>query len=264
MDIQRFKKYNIILSVTVLVLFLVFTATMWNASVHGHIPNISLFVVLFVVIISLVVVQANYNRKIFNQHDLDQLIEEHVKRGKQQLLDKLETDKEKETGKKTDDTKQLNEKISSLLPRGNIKSSESYCRKLLATLSNEFELSTGITYIRKTKDKFEPIVSFGLKDNDAPQPFELGNGLNGQVAKSKDFMLLQEIPEPYFSTESGLGSGTPKSLFIAPLETSNKVIGVVELSSFKELDERDNKILQGIMIKAGDKLKPLLETKPKK
>lgn len=66
---------------------------------------------------------------------------------------------------------------------------------------------------------------------------EPGEGLVGTCAKEQKTIHLTEIPENYIKISSGLGSSTPKSLLIVPLITEDQIIGVIELASFKEIEQ---------------------------
>lgn len=60
----------------------------------------------------------------------------------------------------------------------------------------------------------------------------MDEGLPGQVAVSGDLINISDIPGDYFMIESGLGKGKPASLIIFPVKHENKVIAIIELSSF--------------------------------
>jgi len=66
---------------------------------------------------------------------------------------------------------------------------------------------------------------------------EVGNGLVGQAYLEKEKTYLQEIPNNYVNITSGLGAATPNVLLIVPLVYNDKVVGVIELASFRNLKE---------------------------
>lgn len=68
---------------------------------------------------------------------------------------------------------------------------------------------------------------------------EIGNGLVGQAYLEKEKTYLQEIPDGYVNITSGLGEASPNVLLIVPLIYNEKVVGVIELASFRSLKEHE-------------------------
>jgi len=66
---------------------------------------------------------------------------------------------------------------------------------------------------------------------------EFGEGVIGQVALEKQTVYITEIPDSYMEITSGLGSSSPKSLILVPLKLDDSVFGVIEIASFKVLEE---------------------------
>jgi methyl-accepting chemotaxis protein len=72
----------------------------------------------------------------------------------------------------------------------------------------------------------------------------LGEGLVGQAYLESQTIYLKEIPKGYLSISSGLGESMPTSLIIVPLKVNDKVEGVLELASFKELQQYEIEFLE--------------------
>ncbi len=64
----------------------------------------------------------------------------------------------------------------------------------------------------------------------------LGEGLVGQVWREQETAYLTEIPESYIEITSGLGRDLPQSLLIIPLNSDERVEGIIELASLKSID----------------------------
>lgn len=65
---------------------------------------------------------------------------------------------------------------------------------------------------------------------------EIGQGLVGQVAIEKSTIYMTDIPENYVTISSGLGEANPRALLIVPLKNEERVVGVLELASFKKFE----------------------------
>lgn len=61
----------------------------------------------------------------------------------------------------------------------------------------------------------------------------LKEGLIGQCMIEKNSIYLEEIPNDYLHITSGLGAALPKALLIVPIKVNEKVLGAIEIASFK-------------------------------
>ncbi len=61
----------------------------------------------------------------------------------------------------------------------------------------------------------------------------LKEGLIGQCIVEKNSIYLEEIPNTYLHITSGLGAALPKALLIVPIKIDEKVLGAIEIASFK-------------------------------
>ncbi|MFN3841621.1 MAG: GAF domain-containing protein, partial [Cyclobacteriaceae bacterium] len=73
---------------------------------------------------------------------------------------------------------------------------------------------------------------------------EIGQGLVGQCYLEADRIFLARLPEAYVHITSGLGSATPTCLLLVPLKANEKVHGVLELASFKRLEEHEIQVIE--------------------
>lgn len=65
----------------------------------------------------------------------------------------------------------------------------------------------------------------------------LGVGLVGRVVAEKKLLHITEIPSNYTPISTSLGEGIPKSIVIVPLLFNEQIIGVLEINSFKKIDD---------------------------
>ncbi|MFN0048966.1 MAG: hypothetical protein ACKVOU_07580 [Cytophagales bacterium] len=118
----------------------------------------------------------------------------------------------------------------------------------LWSLCNELELSQGLVYGKdaKTDDNLLHLRStyayIGAVEN--INTLEIGIGLNGQVAKSGNFVYLKDVPNGYMKIVSGLGEISPDFLLIIPINKEAKLIGLVELAGFGQLNAEEVKTVK--------------------
>ena len=105
-------------------------------------------------------------------------------------------------------------------------------KALMKLLARELEIMSGILYIRKGQ-QFEASDSYALASSTEPYSFKEGEGLSGQVARSKQIMLLKRLPEEHLKVYSGLGKSEPSYLAIVPFVHKHKTIAVLECSGFR-------------------------------
>jgi hypothetical protein len=70
-----------------------------------------------------------------------------------------------------------------------------------------------------------------------------GEGLIGQVFLEGHRMYLKKIPADYMHITSGLGDAPPGVLLVMPIKTTTSVEAVIELASFRELEEHHLELL---------------------
>jgi two-component system chemotaxis sensor kinase CheA len=126
-----------------------------------------------------------------------------------------------------------------IVPKIDFKESlENYTERILQNLAREFSLVLGVVYIKEEKTSlFQPVSTYAWASENPPATFYPGEGLNGQVAKSRVHLKVDNIPEGYIKVQSGLGSGSPHNLMIVPLLLNKEAIGIIELAAFKEFDK---------------------------
>ncbi len=73
-----------------------------------------------------------------------------------------------------------------------------------------------------------------------------GEGLAGQAWQERETIYLTEIPKNYIKITSGLGDGLPSSIIIVPLLTNEKIFGVIEIASFKVIEEHERQFLEKV------------------
>lgn len=184
-----------------------------------------------------------YARKITDPKGIEERIQQEVEKARSSILADFESRDEEVINKTAD----IDERINKIVPKGKFKNAEAFANKLLVNFSNELQASLGAVYLLKAK-KYSFLTGFALTGDEPPADFKSGENLNGQAAKSKEIMIIQDIPDDYFNIESGLGKSKPKTLIIVPILHNKGVIGIIEIATFIKEDEE---ILLELLRKTG-------------
>lgn len=115
---------------------------------------------------------------------------------------------------------------------------QSYGAALLKALSKQLEIVTGMVYMYKQEaEVYSSVATFAYYSDNQPADFKIGEGLSGQVVKDNKAIFLSDIPDGYIEVVSGLGKNAPNYMALIPIYKNGKVIGVVELASFKSFGD---------------------------
>lgn len=75
---------------------------------------------------------------------------------------------------------------------------------------------------------------------------EIGEGIVGECIRDQDLAYLTDVPEKYVKISSGLGDAPPRNVIIAPLKTSDKTIGAIEIASFEIMGEHKVELIKKV------------------
>lgn len=78
-------------------------------------------------------------------------------------------------------------------------------------------------------------IAYG-RDKYMQKQIRLGEGLVGRVAYEEKTIYLKDVPDNYVKITSGLGTSNPRIILLVPVKLEDKVNGVIELISFKEME----------------------------
>jgi len=254
MIIKGHKLQILILFVTSIVFTLLMAVSFWNYGLKANI-NFGIWPVIFLILclissISFFVLHLqSTNPKKINAFIQKKVTEERLK-----ILAEFEKKEEPET----ETMKGSDIVVEKIVPTGHFKSEESFAKKLLLNLSSKLQASIGIYYNLQEKSKtYRFLTGFALTGNASPPDFKSGENLNGQVAESKQIMILRNVPENYFNIESGAGKSKPRNLLIAPIVNNNRTIAIVEIATFMETDTKTEKIISELCALAAQKIEQI-------
>jgi PAS domain S-box-containing protein len=114
---------------------------------------------------------------------------------------------------------------------------------VISYITEKINAIQGAFYVINDDDQDDPFIEMKSayayhKKKFIKGKFKLAEGLVGQAAVEKDFILRTEIPDEYVTITSGiLGDKRPKSILITPLITEEKVYGVVEFAGFDKFTD---------------------------
>ncbi len=116
--------------------------------------------------------------------------------------------------------------------------------ELLAMLSTELEIMSGVFYFRNKKNIFESVATFAFVHAHEPYSFIEGEGLTGQTASNKAISVYTTIPDDYSEVFSGLGNVKPTYIAMVPIVVKEKCIAVIECAGFKFQGEEIEHLFQ--------------------
>lgn len=113
---------------------------------------------------------------------------------------------------------------------------------LLSKVTDYINVTQGAMYILNDTDKenqfLEQIARRAISGEATyNERISIGEGLVGSCFKSQERIKVDNIPVEYMYIESGLGKTTPLDLYLFPINYNNSSIGVLEISSYSEIDE---------------------------
>ncbi len=119
------------------------------------------------------------------------------------------------------------------------KSVKQAVEKFLQAVARQLQAGAGAFYlVQQTNGQRTAVLQAGyaIPVNEKNSiAYEAGEGLIGQLIITGKPLYLDEIPEGYIKIISGLGSASPRYMFITPVLLNSQVVGVLELASFTPL-----------------------------
>ncbi len=112
--------------------------------------------------------------------------------------------------------------------------------KLIRSITETLNVPVATVYINET-GTFSLASSYAL--NNVPQHFNLGEGLIGEAAKTKQIKIVKDLP-PDFIIKSSVGNILPVTLVIIPLVHENETVALIELGLLRDLKPLEIEFLE--------------------
>ena len=111
---------------------------------------------------------------------------------------------------------------------------------IISELVKYCDCNQGAVYLCEEIDQEHKLLmkacyAYGRKKH-ISQSIDIGEGIIGQAFLDKSMVYMTEIPGDYLNIRSGLGESKPKCIILVPLINNEKIEGIIELASFKELE----------------------------
>jgi CheY-like chemotaxis protein len=111
-------------------------------------------------------------------------------------------------------------------------------------LAAYFEAPLAALYYTEVPGQLQRVGAYALPvselEDRSPPP------LTRQVFQDGTLLYVRDVPEDYFSVNSGLGKSRPRHLLLAPLETNGVSVGVAELGLFRPVAAAELDLLRRV------------------
>ncbi len=130
-----------------------------------------------------------------------------------------------------------------------VRDSAGFARVLTAALRPRVGAAALALYgYDESSQSLRCLGGYGLPEEVARrQAIHLDDGLVGQCARSRQPVLLEDLPADYLSVRSGLGQATPRCLLLLPLVLQDQLVAVLEIAAFDALDADQQRLLDELL-----------------
>ncbi len=119
--------------------------------------------------------------------------------------------------------------------------------KIISHLAEYLRAQIGAIYIAEEENLLRLVGSYACSgQNVKSKVIKFGEGLVGQSALEKKYILLNNSPEDYAAIHSALGEALPKNIILFPFQMDSVVKGVIELGSLYEFTDNDITFLEHV------------------
>ena len=118
---------------------------------------------------------------------------------------------------------------------------------VMTDISSFLGVRHGLLYVADQTEQYLTLVGgYGVPISAVGNRVLFGEGLVGQCAFTQVPVHMNTLPVDYVKIASATGSAEAKCIFILPLVLNKRLMGVIELASFRQFDENDQLVLTEI------------------
>ncbi|PLX12606.1 MAG: hypothetical protein C0597_12985 [Marinilabiliales bacterium] len=170
-----------------------------------------------------------------------------------EMRDSLKQARIDEDKRKVDDQKRrwTNEGLAKFadILRQNNDNLDELSHQIIKNLIYYLEANQGGLFLLNDEDKnnvvLDLVAAFAFdRKKHVEKQIQMGDGIVGAVAMEKLTSYIEDLPEDYITITSGLGDANPRSLVVVPLKMDDKVYGVLEIASFKKIEDYQIEFLE--------------------
>jgi len=123
-----------------------------------------------------------------------------------------------------------------------------FCSDAISRLCKILHGGHGALYVLESDNVLRQKGSFGFQQRKSlNNELALGQGLSGQAALEKQQLIVASLPDDYIMISSALGESKPKAIIATPIIHKDKLLGVIEIATFEEIDETKQRMLTSII-----------------
>ena len=131
-----------------------------------------------------------------------------------------------------------------------IQDIEVFYNKILSNLIRYVNANQGYLYVVNDENyenvfmEVQAVYAYGKQRYlEEKKEIKFKQGLVGQAWFDKEPLYFTEIPTDFVNITSGIGEATPTCVFIVPLMINEKVLGMLEIASFSEMQKHEKEFI---------------------